>query len=392
MNGLGQLLGRLGIQPPHLVPAALRRRARKKAGCDDYWDADLETALGVLLDSVERDANLSLVGRFALRDLLVDSIANRLLFEATRRSHPELFATELRPPLIIVGLPRTGTTLLHRLLALADDARALLQWELNEPIAPAGIDRRLESARESVNGYKVLVPALDRQHFLTAETPEECMALFSVTLVSAQFWVVAPVHGYQSWELAQDKQRGYAIYAQYLSYFQAQDPSKRLTLKAPAHTRYLRELFDNVPNALVVQTHRHPVAAQSSQNSLFHSLYSALSNGFDVHELGRRNLDLLVSSIEACLACRAEQPERRIVDVYYDDLVADPVGTVASIHQQFSLPFTAAHRQRIEAYMRDNRQHKHGRHDHVLEDFGLTESQVLTRYSSYLERFPRLAQ
>ncbi len=390
VNGAAGVLRRLGIEIASLEPDSLLRAAVREAGLDDFGPNDFLRGLRVCTLSLEADARLTPIGRKGLRDFLINALVTRLQRTELARTRPGLFETELVPPLMVIGLPRSGTTLLHRLLALAPEARALRYYEVRHPIAPAGRDDRRERARREHRGMAWLAPGLDHKHFSGPDEAEECLFLFDSTMVSSSFWVAAPVYRYLDWYLEQDQREPYRQYREHLQIFQAEQPTRRLTLKAPIHTANLRALREAIPNVKLVQLHRDPVAALNSVNSLFYTLHRAVTDELDLGRLGRANLEFLARGIERNLEARKALPRELIVDVYYDELLADPLGVVRRIREHHGLEFDSEHAARVEAFVRDNPQHKHGKHRYSAADFGLDDHEIRARFAGYLERFPRL--
>jgi hypothetical protein len=390
VNGAAAALRRLGIEIASLEPASLLKAAQREAGLSDFGPRDFEQGLGVFTLSLEADARLTPIGRKGLRDFLINALVTRLQRTELRRTRPGLFSTELADPLMVIGLPRSGTTFLHRLLALAPEARPLRYFEVRHPIAPPGRDDRRERAQREHRGMAWLAPGLDAKHFSGPDEAEECLFLFDSTMVSSSFWVAAPAYRYLDWYLEQDQRGPYQQYREHLQIFQAEQPSRRLTLKAPIHTANLGALVEAVPSVRLVQLHRDPVQALNSVNSLFYTLHRAVSDELDIARLGRANLEFMVRGIERNLAARDALAPGTIVDVHYDDLVADPVGVVRRIREHHGLDFSAEYADRLAAFARDNPQHKHGRHRYSSADFGLSDDEIRARFARYLEQFPRL--
>jgi hypothetical protein len=390
VNSAAGALRRLGIEIASLEPASLMRAAVREAGLSDFGPGDFERGLGVIALSLESDARLTPIGRKGLRDFLINALVTRLQRTELRRTRPELFESELVPPLMLIGLPRSGTTLLHRLLALAPEARALRYYEVRHPIAPAGHDDRRERARREHRGMGWLAPGLDAKHFSAPDEAEECLFLFDSTMVSSSFWVAAPAYRYLEWYVEQDQRIPYRQYREHLQIFQAEQPTRRLTLKAPIHTANLGALLEAIPNVKLVQLHRDPAAALNSVNSLFYTLHRAVTDELDLSRLGRANFEFLARGIERNLEARKALAAERIVDVYYDELLADPLGVVRRIREHHGLGFDSEYAARIGAFMRDNPQHKHGKHRYSAADFGLDDREIRTRLAGYLEQFPGL--
>lgn len=260
-NGVGALLDRVGLPPIRFEPGRLIARAEAKTGLSDWGEPGWQEGLARLCQSVAEDANLSLVGKIALHDVVSEALMTRLRRIEARKTRPEVFRAPLVPPLIVVGLPRSGTTHLHRLLALAADARVLAFWELRKPMVGPGPDDRRATVAARFARVKQLAPEMDARHKTGPDEPEECMMLLDSTMVSLTFWVFAPVYGYLEWLVHQDAGPLYKVYREHLQLFQTESPGRRLTLKAPVHTAFLDALVAAVPEAMIVQTHREPTSS-----------------------------------------------------------------------------------------------------------------------------------
>ena len=374
--GVGPMVS---LDPEKLVANAVASTRLEDFGADDGWREGLERVCA----SAEDDARLSLIGRLGFRDRVINVLSNRLLRHATPiPDHP------LARPLIVSGMPRSGTTYLHRLLASVPETRALKLWELQRPFPPlAGADRRRAEVLTMMNMLRRLAPDFDAKHFMDVDEPEECMFFLDDTFRSLTFWVMAPVYGYHSWLIDQDMTAPYRAYRQHLQHFQAQTPALRLTLKAPVHTAYLDTLVATVPEAVHVQTHRDPVAVLASANSLFTSVHSMASEHLDMPRMIATNLVTMESFGRKSIAMRERIPPRKVVDVQYDELCRDPIGVVRSIHRHHDLPFDAAAEASVRAYAESHPQGYKGVHRYKPEDLGVDLDELRDRFKPYTERF-----
>ncbi len=389
LNGVGEFLKRLGFEIAVTQPEKLKQIAVEETGLSDFGAPDFEEGLARVTESLKSDVDLGLLGRLGIRDYLVLALKTRLQREALRRRRPELFATPLTPPLMVLGLPRSGTTLLHRLLSLAPEARALRYFEVRRPIVD-GKDDRLAWAYQQYRAFRMLAPGLDAKHFSRPEEPEECIFLFDSSMVSLAFWVAAPVYGYFDWYQKQDQHGPYRQYLEHLQIFQSETPGQRLTLKAPIHTAHVEPILAAIPEVKLVQLHRDPVRVVASVNSLFCTLHRAVARNVDAARMARANLDFLAYGIEKNLAARKALAPNRILDLYYDDLVADPLGVVQSIYEFHGLPFSDEFERRLRTFVAENPQHKHGEHRYANTDFGLSDGAVAERFHDYVTHFPRV--
>jgi hypothetical protein len=246
--------------------------------------------------------------------------------------------------------------------------------------------RQRIAEREFGVGTK-LTPDVDRKHYIRVDEPEECMWMLGLTFVNLSFWMLAPVYGYVEWYMEQGLfPKKYREYRWLLNVLQAAAPARRLVLKAPEHTAALGPLMQAVPEALVIQTHRDPVAVTNSLNSLFYTVHAGRAARIDPGRTAKTNLALLEYGSARSLAAREECAEA-VYDVHYEELVADPVGMVRSVYDCFGLEWPEGHDERLEAYVRENPKHKHGQHRYRAEDFGLTDRRIAARLQAYAEAF-----
>jgi hypothetical protein len=369
-----------------LEEETLSSEAIKETGLTDFGDPYYREGLLALLASAEKDANLHFLGRLAMHKLVATYLSNRLLLAEARKRTPELFRQHLIPPLIIVGLPRTGSTFLHRMLALDPAHRGIPAWELLRPFPTGSVDRRRELADREIKLQRKVNPSMDRIHLTDPDQPEECMVMQGTTFCSVFFFAMAPVYGYAYWFPSHDQTKAYAEYHSLLQVLQTVEPERRLTLKAPAHTGALPALFQTIPDALIIQTHRDPVQACISANSIFYSTWSMVTREIDVPKMAETLITTLERMVAVSLTFRETNPHV-IYDVYYDQLVADPVDTVRGIYDHYGLAWSGDYEEKLKGYVRDNPQGKHGKHNYSPEDFGLTDIAIARRFAEYSERF-----
>ncbi|MDF1563190.1 MAG: sulfotransferase [Deltaproteobacteria bacterium] len=387
INGAGTALENLGLTPLRFEPERLRAKASRATGLSDFGPGPHEEGLEVLCRSFEEDARLSLIGRIGMQNMVSRALQHLLQRVEAKKRRPDVFEAPLDPaPLIVIGLPRSGTTFLHRLLCQTEGARPLRTFELQHPFPPEGKDRRRQLVDAEFARLKSMAPSLDVKHFLGAEEPEECMWLLNTTLVSLSYWVFAPVHAYLEWYLEQDHHVAYQGYREHLQLFQAETPGRRLTLKAPVHTGHLDALLAAVPEAKLVQTHRDPVPVVGSTNSLIHTIHSVMSEEVDDRRTGRTNLEMLGRMMKKHLEAR-ERHADRILDVDYDALLADPIGTVRRVHEHHGLGWREADEARLQEHLEGRQQHRFGRHEYSLEECGLEAAEVDALFADYRGRF-----
>ena len=378
INRVGPMVERSGILTTELDPDALCALAVQRSGLTDFGDPSFRPALERLLDSVQTDARLHFLGRRFMHQVVLRALEVRLRLAARA---PEADALPLRPPLVICGLPRSGTTFLHRLLALADDAQALPLWELMEPVAGPGPDRRrVEAERRMARLARVVPHSIDAQHLMRADLPDECGHLFKPAFLSSLLWMV-PATGWLEWMHHQDFGPAYADYRRLLALLAR--PDRRLVLKDPFHAMHLPALFSAVPDARVVQTHRAPSEVVPSFHKLCLTLHAVFAEDLDLQRIVTANTDWLAHLAQRSVDDRVLVPAGQVLDVDYRDLVRDPVDTCRRIHAHFGLPFDEALEARMQAFVAENGQRKHGPNPYSAEDYGQTTAGIGARFQDY---------
>lgn len=379
---------------PALATSSLLDRARQKAGLTDFGDLSFLKAMERFVDSCRRTAELNDTGRKILPKVLLRHLVNRLFVQEHLRQHPELHAAALPVALVVTGLPRTGTTVLHNLLALDPDHRFLRLWEALHPIPPAGegMHRRevlVDQARSWLDGLYALAPNFKGIHPATAEGPEECDALLQNDFVSQHLEDMFHVEGYSRWLDDARLTAEYEFYSLQLRVLANSDASSPpWVLKSPSHLAHLVSLDHVLPTALVVQCHRRPVEAVASYASLVQTVRHPYSDSPRPDAVGHHALRRCVVSMDRAIAARDELGSDRFVDVSYPCLVRDPVGVVRSIYQRLGKTLTTEFEETMRRWLARNRQHRHGVHRYDLASFGLVSGEVMSGFSSYRERFP----
>lgn len=376
-----------GLDRAALAPEPLMELAAARAGCRDFGDPGFSEGLDLLCRSCREDAALNAFGRIAVKIHITNALVARLLRVRARKRFPERFERTLNQPIFVIGLPRSGTTLLHRLLSLDDEARALKTWEVRKPLAEPGPDLRRAATRAQVALLKMAAPRIDAKHHVDADEPEECVFLLDGSLRSMSFWMMAPVYGYDRWLRSQDMRGPYREYREHLQLFQREAPRRRLVLKAPAHTLHMDALLAAVPEAMVVQTHRDPIPIVGSVNSLFVSFHGAVTSSLDVERTARINLGGLEVMAWRSLELRERAAPGEILDLRYDDLAADPAGQVERIYDHFGLSFTGTFRSRIVEWLATRPKRAFGQHSYRVEDFGFRRDELEERFAAYRARF-----
>lgn len=389
-NALGRASERIGLSPS-LSPDDLIAAARRTTGSSDFAGEWFREPLGQLCESMEREARLSPLGRTIMRGQLVRSLANRLRAVQLVDRHPGILDIPLDRVVVIAGLQRTGTTMLHRHLGAMPGARALLAWEALSPLplpgeTPGNPRKRIAAARLAQRGVRYLAPQFFAIHPVEYDQPEEDVLLLDHSFMSQAPEATMHVPSYAAWLEKQDQRPAYEHLALLMRILLWQRPGRHWVLKTPHHLEFLDTLLGVFPGARVVQTHRDPRQTTASFCSMVTHGRGIFSDHVDAHEVGRHWMRKIGHVVRAAMASRERLPRERFLDVSYYDLLADPIGQLARIHDFAGLPFGDAERATAEHTRRTQVQHRYGRHGYALADFGLSEGDIDRELAAYCAR------
>lgn len=311
--------------------------ARRTVGSHDLGADDFREPLGVLLGALDEQADLTPVGRWFARGALLTALVNRGLVARALVRDPAIAARPVGPAIVVVGLPRSGTTLLQRLLSLDPDTRSLRQWEAQAPAPPPRVDAdpgdpRIRASQRATWLLDRLAPDARVLHPTGPRLPTECVSLFANSLASLEFGVIHQVPRYVRWCLQADMAAPYAYYATQLQVLGRHGARVRWVLKSPAHLFWTEHLLATLPEAVIVQVHRDPGEVMASYCGLV-EVHTAIS----ARVVGRAAIgpfwtDVWCEGVRRAEQVRRDVPLSRWVDVRYRDLVADPVGAVAAVY------------------------------------------------------------
>ncbi len=367
---------------PWATASELHALASQVTGLDDFGPDDYGDGLAALIASYERDADLTPRGEKVARAMLRGALAARLVSEAGWRAYPEHGQVRLDRPLFVTGLPRTGTTALHRLLT-ADPAHQGLELWLAEAPQPRPqpatwadnpVFRYIQAGCER---HHVEHPEFMGVHYMAADQVEECWQLLRQSMRSVSWECLAHLPSYSAWLRGQDWTGAYRRHGRNLQLIGLGD-GRSWVLKNPSHLFALDALLAVYPDALIVQTHRAPEVAIASVCSLAAQATAGWSDTFAGPVIGRDQLELWASGLERFGAERARHDPAQFCDVAYDDLVADPVGTAEAVYAHFGLPFSGAAADGVRSLAGGGRSGPS--HRYTLADFGLTPAEVAERF------------
>lgn len=379
---------------------SLLEAARRVDGLEDFGDEGFRRPLAVLLESYAR-APLHDVGTKILRGSVIRSLANRLRTHHWFRTHPEIEGEVVRAPLVVVGMMRTGTTLIQRLLA--SDARhyCTMGWESLEPAPRLGVDvdepdpriadadAREQMTRQFAAEYFAIHPSYARQ-------AEEEIMILADAFLSHVPEASCDVPAYRSWIDGQDFTPAYRHLHRTLQLLQWDKNRRgqrgdRWVLKTPAHLGYLDELLATFPDAHVIHMHRDPVQTIPSGASLNTTLWRMHAPDVDPREVGRQWLERMSWTNRRALGTRTRRAAEsdRFTDLRFEDAVSDPMGQIERIYARNDLELTRETRLAMEAWRAADAREKLGTHRYTAQDFGLQDDQIRAEFSDYTSRFLR---
>lgn len=364
--------------------------ARTNAGLSNFGSDSFREPLEALVRTY--DANhTTLKGRKKAYRRVIGLLATRLRIEEALRVHPEIKQRPVRSPMVLTGMPRSGTSALFNLLGADPDARPLLLWETQFPDPVEGLEPGAKDPRHAaIEAYyeqsRETNPEFTKIHFASADTPEECVLLHAFTLNGVHHGTEVMLEPYASWYRDQDLGEMYSYYKILLQMLDWQRPGERWLLKAPAHMWAIDKLIDTFPDVSVVWSHRNPLACTASICSMTHLL---MEDQVDMPKevLGPIVMDFYATSLERGLAVRDQSDPARFIDVNHDDFVGDSLGTVGRIYEHFGLPIGDDAAASLKAHIEANPKGRHGKHEYNLDDWGLTADDVAKRFEPYVERF-----
>lgn len=367
----------------------LHASATKVVGLDDFGAEDYREGLGVLLDSYHREADLTPFGNKINRAFLRGALIARLLSENAWQRYPEHADVAIERPVFVTGLPRSGTTAVHRLLAADPAHQGLEMWltEMPQPRPPREtwaqnpVYQRIE---EGFAQHHVEHPEFMGMHHISADQVEECWQLLRQSAMSVSYECLAYLPGYSQWLAGRDWTSAYARHKRNLQLIGLPDAGKRWVLKNPSHLFALDAIMAVYPDALIVQMHRDPSTIIASVCSLNEKASEGWSEKFRGEVVGETQLDLWARGAQRFLADRARYDQAQFADVYYDDFVADPLSVIGEVYQRFGLsPSTEAAAAMRALHGESTTGAARPVHKYTLADYGLTADQVDERFAAY---------
>ncbi len=388
--------GPAAIPTVRLTEGALLDAARTNTGLADFGDeADWREGFQRLVQSLNEEARLNAVGRLIAFNELLRHLENRLRVTEDVRRHPEILDVEIVKPLFMVGLPRTGSTIMHDLLAKDPANRVPMTWEchLMSPPAEAATyetDPRIAVCeRHFEQTSRALIPEFQALHEMGAHLAQECLMLNAFDFKSIIFANQFRIPGYQHWVENAAQMSVYRTHKRQLQYMQWRNPRERWVLKSTGYHWGLDAICRVYPDARLVMTHRDPLKLIASHCSLVSMACSMGSDEVDRLEIGRMWSASWEDAMRRCVAFRTSgRPEARgVFDMHFPEMLKDQVGMAQRIYEHFDMSMSEEALHRMRSFLEQNPRDRHGTHRYTLEQFGLDRVKERERYRFYQDYF-----
>lgn len=381
---------------PGLELQALLEDAELRAGgLTDLGDGPFVEPLQLFLASLEGEADLNEIGAMIARERILGHTVNRLCYVNDRKTFPEIARQEIVRPVFIIGMPRTGTTILHDILARDPANRAPMTWEVMFPSPPPetasfNSDQRIQECAATFPDIDALIPGFKSMHPMGALLTQECVTMMGETMCTPLFHCQFRVPSYQDWvDQEADWSNVYDFHRRQLQHLQSFHERDRWVLKTGAHLWGLEHLLATYPDARIVFTHRDPVESMTSYASLTSLVRTMGSDEVDRGEIAADWTARLRRAVEHGLHVRetGDYPRVRFYDMHFSDFVADQFGVVRDIYESFDLPMSDESALLMRAFIDDNPKGKHGEHHYTPGEFGVDPARVRHEFRHYIERF-----
>ena len=371
---------------------ALCQHARQRTGLHDFGDPPVAPPLSILATSLEDEADLHPLGRFLMRMHLLGLLETRLRLAHDWQKHRKAFSPVTRP-VFITGMPRSGSTFLHELLALDPNNRSPRAWEVMFPLpAPdfnhANRDPRIRKAAACLWWFRRLAPKADTVYPMRALTPHECVAIHSYTFLSEEFVSTCRIPTYEAFLRSEGMRSAYRWQKQFLQHLQSRWPERQWILKSPDHLCSLDELFDAFPDAVILHTHRNPLDVLESSIHLTKVLYGLYGRpGDDVYIQNDQARELAVR-MKRSLQFRDRHPELadRFFDINYTEFIANPIAIIENIYRHLDRPLLPEVMGKMRQLVSTRSRYRHP-HFPTFARLALETTSEVHQFQNYCQRF-----
>jgi hypothetical protein len=376
----------------NLVPLdseELLDNARRSTGLDAFGGDAWREHFEIFVAALESEAQLHLPGRTLVRAEILQTLRNRLQLADLWDRNPALLDAKVEAPVFIVGSPRSGTSILHELMACDPASRTPAMWEMHHPVASFEGRDRSELSDQVTQFWHDLQPEYETMHANSGHLPNECIFITMHEFLSDHWGGVHCVPGYDAHLRDTDQRPAYRYHERFLKTLQANSDSRRWLLKAPSHLFQMRTLFDVYPDARIIRTHRDPLKTLPSAISLMGTLKWMRTNQVDMSQVPAQ----LAYGYAFIYQQEIEQresgalPDDRFIDVRFDDIVRDPLKTLETVYTDLGWRFGAETRRRFSEYAAKNAKGARGAHRYQLEEAGFDADHERERFRFYSDRY-----
>lgn len=385
MGQISQLL----LQTRERTAGELMEVVRRSTGLADFGPEPVEDALGRLLNAYRADGRLNLLGRLATHWDNLRLMTNRLILRERELADPSIALRPVEAPIFVMGLPRSGTTFLHRLLDQDPDNQTARSWRVVYPYPdhPAsGRGAGASRVQSEFSLFKLLSPNLERVHPIDAHAPQECADILAHSFRSLRFDSTYDTPSYRRWLRQADWRDAYGVHRRFLQHLQGEQP-RRWVLKSPDHVFALSALRAVYPDARIVFSHRDPLKVLPSLAFMTEAMRKPFVRGIDRAALGRQVADDWADGVRRMIAAAAAWPSAQVFHVHFKALTEDPLGVVERLYEHFGLPLGRAARAGIGGFAARNPNGGYGRNVYRLGDYGLDPRAEREVFSDYVSRF-----
>lgn len=384
------------IPEVELTVEGLLTTAIEETGLTDFGCESFRAPFEILVNAFNTEANLNALGRFMQYQRILNSLKNRLRMEQWFKQHPEIVDEQLLPPTVIVGLTRTGTTMLHRILASDSRFYAPLWYEVRNPAPyfdwqPKGCDQRIVEAEAEVAQLLEANPEIAAIHPMDPLGADEEIMLLEHSFYSYIPSSFAHVPSYSDFVANADNTPAYEYLKRQLQFLQWQkkqrgETAERWLLKAPHHLHFMSTLLKVFPGIQVLATHRDPVVSIPSTASFYYNLWLTGDNNADKLTVASEVLDVFARGTEHTLKAR-ESCENQFFDAWFKDTVAKPFEVIQQMYDFIGMKLTPQARAAMEKHRDENKRGDRPSHEYTLEEYGYTETMIREKFSTYCQRF-----